>query len=294
MYMQTPTLQHDPGADGDGTTEQPGPYAPPPEALEHLKGAPVGSLSDPAQYVSKLYAPCQFEYRVYVPAQYSPEKPAALMVFQDGSLYVGNDETKFNTATVFDNLIHARQMPVTLGLFINPGKPGPEQEGAKHENRSDQYDVLDDKYTRFLLDEIIPDVVTGNYRIVADPEGWAITGFSSGGICAFTVAWHRPDKFRKVLTHNGSFTNIKGGHVYPELVRKTPAKPLRVSLLSGTKDLADERGSWMQSNADLARALGEKGYHCRHRPGEGGHYPPVQAVADYVDSLRWLWRGYNG
>ena len=96
-----------------------------------------------------------------------------------------------------------------------------------------------------------------------------------------------------MLTHNGSFTNIKGGHVYPQLIRDTtPAKPLRVSLLSGTSDLADERGNWFEANGAMARALSERGYPCRYRPGVGGHYPPVQGVADYADSLRWLWRGY--
>jgi enterochelin esterase-like enzyme len=283
--------QSDPGIEGDGTSEQPGPYAPPPEALDHLNGAPVGSLSDAAKYARKIYAPCEFEYRVYVPAQYSPKKPAALMVFQDGSLYVGTDDTKFNSAIVFDNLIHAGDMPVTIGLFINPGKPGPEHDPAGHSTRSDQYDVLDDKYTRFLLEEIIPDVISNRHAVVSDPDGWAIGGFSSGGICAFTVAWQRPDKFRKVLTHNGSFTNIKGGHVYPQLIRDTtPARPLRVSLLSGTSDIADERGSWFEANADMTQALLQRGYHCRYRPGVGGHYPPVQGVADYADSLRWLWR----
>jgi len=157
---------------GDGTHQQPGPYAPSPEALSHIGGAPAGALSDAAQYPSKIYAPCEFEYRVYVPAQYSSKEPAAFMVFQDGSLYVGNDDAKFNSATVFDNLIHAGDMPVTIALFINPGKPGPEHDPAKHSTRSDQYDVLDDKYSRFLLDEIIPDVITNRYQLVADPNRW--------------------------------------------------------------------------------------------------------------------------
>jgi len=266
-------------------------YSPPPEALDHLAGAPVGFLSDAAKYPSKIYAPCEFEYRVYVPPQYSAKAPAALMVLQDGSLYVGNDETKFNSATVFDNLIHAGDMPVTIALFINPGKPA--DDAIKHSTRSDQYDTLDDTYSRFLLDEIIPDVISNRYAVVDDPNGWAIGGFSSGGICAFTVAWHRPDKFRKVLTHNGSFTNIKGGHVYPQLIRDTtPIKPLRVTLLSGTSDLDDARGSWLEANAQMADALTAKGYDCRHRAGVGGHYPPVQAVADYADALRWLWGPY--
>jgi enterochelin esterase family protein len=291
--MPLPTHQGGPSTEGDGTTDQPGPYTPPPEALDHLNGAPVGSLIDATSFASKIYAPCEFEYRVYVPAQYASNKPAAFMVFQDGSLYVGTHDAKFNSATVFDNLIHTGAMPVTIGLFINPGKPGPEHDPAEHSTRSDQYDVLDDKYSRFLLEEIIPEVITGRYEITADPEGWAIAGFSSGGICAFNVAWHRPDKFRKVLTHNGSFTNIKGGHVYPQLIRDAPTKPLRVSLLSGTGDIADERGSWFEANADMAHALSEKGYPCRYRPGTGGHYPPIQAVADYADALRWLWQGYR-
>jgi enterochelin esterase family protein len=281
--------------DDDGATRaQPPPYEPPAEALEPLRGAPSGTMSDPAKFASKLYAPCEFTYRIYLPAGHDPDRPVALMVFQDGSLYVEHAQVKFNAPRTFDNLIHAGDMPRTIGLFIDPGAPNAEHASVKHENRSDQYDVLNDKYARFLLEEIIPELVTSRHRLTDDPDRWAIGGFSSGGICAFTVAWQRPDKFRRVLTHNGSFTNIQGGHVYPSLIRETkPIKPLRVALLSGTADISDQRGSWLEANFDMAEALSDMGYPYRFRHGTGGHFPPVQAAADFADGLRWLWRGHR-
>ena len=280
---------------GDGTFAQPAPYAAPAETLSRRSGVPEGTVSAPAHYASRaVYPGLSFEYEIYVPAQYDPKRPAALAVFQDGVHYLGFTEAKFNSLYTFDNLIASGDMPVTIGLFINPGTPSgtyhyPEEKGL----RSAQYDTLDDTYARFLLEEIIPDLVTGQFNIVSDPEGWAIGGHSSGGICAFTVAFNHPDKFRRVLTHNGSFVNIKGGDAYPGLVRAQPTKPLRVMLLSGTHDISNERGNWLAANVALAAALAEKRYHYRFRSGEGEHYPPAQAVADYPDALRWLWRGYT-
>jgi enterochelin esterase family protein len=274
--------QGDPGTTGDGVFDQKEPYTAAPETLSRAAGAPEGSVSVSKKYASKLYG-YEFEYWIYVPAQYRAEKPAALTVFQDGVHYLGLSEAKFNSKNTFDNLIHKGDMPVTIGLFINPGK-----------QRSIEYDSLDDLYTRFLLEEIIPDVVTSKYNIVNDPDGWAIGGHSSGGICAFTVAWHRPDKFRKVLTHNGSFTNIRGGNAYPQMVRDTsPEKPLRVYLLSGTNDVKNGYGDWFAANGLMAEALASKNYHYRYLKGTGGHYPPVQSVADYPEALRWLWRAYK-
>jgi len=279
---------------GDGTFEQPPPYLAPPETLSRRSGVPEGKVSAPAHYASRAaYPGLSFEYEIYVPAQYDPNKPAALIVFQDGVHYLGFTEAKFNSQNTFDNLIAAGEMPVTIALFINPGTPSgtyhyPEEQAL----RRTQYDALDDTYGKFLLDEIIPDLITSQYNIVSDPEGWAIGGHSSGGICAFTVAFNHPEKFRKVLTHNGSFVNISGGDAYPRLIRSEAPKPLRVMLLSGTHDISSERGNWLAANVAMAAALAEQHYHYRFRSGEGEHYPPAQAVADYPDALRWLWRGY--
>lgn len=241
------------------------------------------------------------EYWVYVPAQHVPAQhtgaqhdastPAALMVFQDGHAYV-SETGQFRVPIVFDNLIHQGAMPVTIAVFVNPGhhaaelpKPG---WGGK-DNRSVEYDTLSDAYARFLLDELLPEIGK-TWRLTDDPERRAICGISSGGICAFTVAWERPDAFRKVLSHVGSFTNIRGGHVYPALIRKTtPRKPLRVYLQDGEKDLDNEHGNWWLSNQQMARALAFAGYDFHFEAGVGGH-DGAHGGAILPDALRWLWR----
>lgn len=271
--------QADPGIEGNGIELHSEPYDAPEEVTQRLNDAPQGYLSPPAMFESRVYEGYKFRYHVYVPMQYQATSPAALMVFQDGSHYLDI----FKTPLVFDNLIHAGHMPVTIGLFIDPGTP----------IRSMQYDSMDDKYTRFLLDEIIPDVILSEYNIIDDADGWAIAGMSSGGIAAFTVGWHRPDRFHKIMIHNGSFVDIRGGDAYPELIRTTDPKPLRVYLLSGTNDLDRSFGNWFEANNLMAAALEDRGYAYRYRSGTGGHYPPKQGVADYPDALRWLWRGYS-
>jgi enterochelin esterase family protein len=280
-----------PGIQATGTEPQPGPYTTPPEATAPLQDSLQGTLSAPAFYSSAVYGGLKFSYQVYVPAQYRPGTPAALMVFQDGpSVYL--DVLK--TPWVLDHLIHRGEIPVTIALFIDPGTPSgiyhtPDDDSL----RSMEYDTLDDTYSRFVLDEILPAVVLRQYTIVNEPDGWAIAGQSSGGIAAFTVAWHRPDRFHKVLTQNGSFANVRGGNVYPDLIRQTTAKPLRVYLLSGTHDLNNSWGNWLEANTAMAAAFAAQGYVYRYRTGTGEHFPPLQALADYPGALRWLWHGYR-
>ncbi|MDB4912971.1 MAG: hypothetical protein JWM95_615 [Gemmatimonadetes bacterium] len=283
--------QSDPGTAGNGTERQPGPYTPPAEVVARAPGAPEGRLSPADLYKSKIFEGYNFKYRIYVPAQYRPGIPAALMVFQDASsVYLG----LMNTPTVLDNLIYSGDMPVTIGLFIDPGTPsGTYVTANDRDKRALEYDTLSDRYANFLINEIIPDVVKPKYDLVNDPDGWAIGGQSSGGIAAFTVGWQRPDRFRKILTHNGSFVNIRGGGAYPAMIRDAEPKPLRVYLLSGTADLDNEYGKWLDANTAMAAALAEKGYAYRFRPGDGAHFPPVQAQADFPSALRWLWRGYS-
>jgi enterochelin esterase family protein len=166
-----------------------------------------------------------------------------------------------------------------------PDKPG---WNPRPENRSVEYDTLSDAYARFLLEEILP-AVGREHALTDDPERRAICGMSSGGICAWTVAWERPDAFRKVLSHIGSFTNIRGGHVYPAIIRKSPKKPLRVFLQDGSGDLDNEHGNWPLANQEMAAALAFKGYDARFEYGTGGH-SGAHGGAILPDSLRWLWR----
>lgn len=253
-------------------------------------GVPKGAVSQHRFDSSKVFPGTERDYWIYEPAQYDAERPACVMVFQDGKGYVSaNGHSR--VPVVFDNLIHRGEMPVTIGVFINPGvvpaaKPG----GKPRKNRSFEYDSLGDRYARFLLEEILPEVEK-SYNLTDDPGGRAIAGISSGGICAWTVAWQRPDRFSKVISYVGSFTNIRGGHVYPALIRKTEPKPIRVFLQDGVNDLDNLHGSWPISNQQMAAALEFAGYDYRFEMGQGGHNGK-HGGAILPDMLRWLWRDH--
>ena len=251
-------------------------------------GVPKGSLTR-SLWRSKVFPGTVRDYWVYVPAQYDGRKPACVMVFQDGQAYVG-ETSEFRVPVVFDNLIHKGEMPVTIGIFINPGHKAerPPENPWLASNRSFEYDTLSDQYARFLLEEILPEVGK-RHNLAGDPRQRAICGISSGGICAFTVAWQRPDAFRKVLSHVGSFTNIRGGHVYPSLIRSTPNKPVRMFLQDGSNDLDNEYGNWWLANQEMAAALKFKHYDYKFVGGAGGHNGK-HGGAILPDALRWLWR----
>ncbi|MFN0055716.1 MAG: alpha/beta hydrolase [Planctomycetales bacterium] len=251
-------------------------------------GVPQGVVTKHAWTDSKVFPGTHRDYWLYVPQQYDGSRPACVMVFQDGATYL-NPEGQFRTTVVFDNLIHKQEMPVTIGIFINPGVVPPAEDGQKpRQNRSFEYDSLGDQYARFLLEELLPEIGK-QYKLTDNPDERAICGISSGGICAWTVAWERPDAFRKVLSHVGSFTNIRGGHVYPALIRKTERKPLRVFLQEGSNDLDNLHGSWPLANQEMAAALKFSKYDYRFEYGDGGHNGK-HGGAILPESLRWLWR----
>jgi enterochelin esterase-like enzyme len=255
---------------------------------QHQPGVPQGNITQ-FQHTSHIFPDAQRYYWVYVPQQYDPTRPAAVMVFQDGNRY-RQEEGWFRTPIVFDNLIHAGAMPVTIGIFLNPGHAGeaPHPDRWPYSNRSFEYDTLSDQYARFLIEEILPEV-GARWSLTDDPDQRAICGLSSGGICAFTVAWERPDAFRKVLSHIGSFADIRGGHNYPSLIRKQPVRPLRVFLQDGEADLDNDYGNWWLANLQMAAALRYRSYDYHFVGGTGGH-DGVHGGTILPDSLRWLWR----
>jgi enterochelin esterase family protein len=224
-----------------------------------------------------------------VPAQYQKDQPAALMIFQDGE-GMRNVKGRWRVPVVFDNLIARGDMPPTIAVFLNPGhdKSKPMKDN-KASNRSFEYDGLGDRYARFLLEEIIPEVKK-QYNISDDPEMRAIGGSSSGAICAFTVAWERTDAFRKVYSSVGSFTNLRGGNVYPSLVRKTEPKPIRVYMADTSGDIDNPFGSWPWSNQLMASALKYMGYDVRFDWAEGYAHNADFGGAHFPDAMKWLWR----
>ena len=249
-------------------------------------GVPKGTVTK-YTWESKLYGNFR-EYYIYVPAQYDPTKPAALMVFQDGHAYVKEDGD-FRAPIVFDNLIARKEIPVIIGVFINPGNADKQlpDNPFRGTNRSDEYDEMSDRYVNFLMTELIP-FIKKQYNISDDPKMHAIAGLSSGGICAFTAAWQRPDLFQKVMSHYGSFTNIKGGHVYPDLVRKAAKKDIKIFMQDGSNDLDNIHGNWWLGNLQLESSLKFKGYDYRFEKGSGTHNGR-HAGSILPESLKWLW-----
>lgn len=264
------------------------------------EGVPKGEIKGPFTLPCKVYPGTQHTYWVYVPAQYDPAIPAALMVYQDGQAFK-DERGDIRAQNVMDNLIYRREIPVMIGVFINPGRrpdqpePTPQNWGDRNTNRPTEYNSLDDKYARVITEELMP-ALSREYNISKDPEMRGIGGSSSGAIAAFTVAWERPNEFRKVLSNVGSFVNLRGGHVYPERVLESEKKPIRIYLCDGRNDnrglrggAYDEKRDWFYQNVRLMKALTQKGYDVNYSWGMNLHGQKFGG-AIMPEMMRWLWR----
>ena len=268
------------------------------------EGVAKGEVRGPFTLPSQAYPGTQHTYWVYVPAQYDPSVPASLMIFNDGQAFKNPVEGDLRAPTVLDNLIDRREIPVMLAVFINPGRtpeqpePTPQEWGDRTTNRPTEYNSLDDRYARVITDELMP-ALNKEFNIAKDPERRGIGGASSGAIAAFTVAWERPNEFRKVLSLIGSFTNLRGGHAYADIVRKSEKKPIRIYLQDGRNDNRgigrngnyDETRDWFFQNVRLMEALRDKGYDLNYQWGMGKH-SQKHGGAVFPDMMRWLWRDH--
>jgi enterochelin esterase family protein len=265
-------------------------------------GVPKGDIRGPYHLPSHIYPGTQHTYWVYVPAQYDPSVPAALMIYHDGQAFK-DPNGDIRAQNVMDNLIYRREIPVMLAVFINPGRtpeqvePSPETGwGDGTTNRVVEYNSLDDKYARVITEELMP-VLYKEYNISRDPEQHGIGGSSSGAIAAFTVAWERPNSFRKVLSNVGSFVDIRGGNIYPDRVLASEKKPIRVFLCDGRNDhrgldrggAYNEKRDWFLQNVRMMKALTEKGYDVNYTWGMNLHGQKFGG-AIMPDMMRWLWR----
>jgi enterochelin esterase-like enzyme len=272
-----------------------------PDSLEQ-QGVPQGKIVGPSTLPCNVYPGTTHTYWVYVPAQYDAARPASLMVFNDGQAFK-NEQGDIRAQHVLDNLIYRREIPVMIAVFINPGRT-PDQPmatqkewGDRGSNRPTEYNTLDDKYARVVADELLP-VLYSQYNISRDPEQHGIGGTSSGGIAAFTVAWQRPDAFRKVLSNVGSFVNLRGGDAYADIVKKAKKKPLRIFLVDGRNDNRgrpdfpyDPRRDWFLQNIRLQQALSAKGYDLNYAWGMQRHGQAMMRTV-FPETLRWLWRDH--
>jgi enterochelin esterase family protein len=267
------------------------------------EGVPKGEIRGPFTLPSDVYPGTQHTYWVYVPAQYDPAVPASLMIFQDGQAFK-DEKGDLRAQNVMDNLIYRREIPVMIGVFINPGRrpdqpePSPQTSwGDGTTNRGIEYNTPDDKYARVITEELMP-ALHKEYSISKDPEQHGIGGSSSGAIAAFAVAWERPNDFRKVLSNVGSFVNLQGGYVYPERVLASEKKPIRVFLCDGRNDnrgqgrggaAYDQKRDWFYQNVRLMKALTQKGYDVNYSWSMNLHGQKFGGMI-LPEMMRWLWR----
>lgn len=271
--------------------QRPGENDPVDPASEAHPGVPKGEVLKFVFDQSQIFPGTWREYWVYIPAQYNAEQPACVYINQDG--------IQWKAPTVFDNLIHQKEMPVTIGVFVMHGKvkAADENKALDRYNRSFEYDGLGDAYARFLLDEILPDVEKQKasdgrpIRLSRNGNDRAIGGSSSGAVCAFTAAWERPDAFSRVFSAIGTYVGLRGAERYPTLVRKFEPKPLRIFLQDGSDDLNIYAGDWWMANQTMERALTFAGYEVTARWGEGGHNGK-QGTALFPEAMRYLWKDW--
>jgi enterochelin esterase family protein len=262
-----------------------------------LPGAARGKLSGKRTLASKIYPGMSADYWVYVNPGADTSRGAPLMVWQDGETIAGNqDLLRLRLQIVSDNLVHKKVIPPMVHVLIAPGSGG-EAEGTRM--RSIQYDTVSERYSRYLLEEVLPDVEKTS-KLRQDGYARAIAGASSGAICAFNAAWYRPEQFSRVLSHIGSYValqwkpeqNLDGGYIVSNRVRREPRKNIRVWLSDGTDDIEGNPGSWPLNNVLLANSLKLRGYDFHFRFGEGMH-AIAQGALDLPESLAWLWRDYD-
>ena len=239
---------------------------------------------------SKIFPGTTRDCWIYVPKQYDPARPACVYVSQDG--------IQHNAPAAFDQLIAKKEIPVLIGVFIRPGVVKALSDNAlDRDNRSYEYDGLGNSYARFVLEDILPEVekkTTSDGRAIrlsGSGNDRCIGGESSGAVCAFTAAWERPDQFSRVFSAVGTFVDIRGGNVYPTLIRKTEPKPLRVYLQDGSNDLNNNFGDWWMANQEMERAFKFAGYEVNHSWGDGGHNGK-RATEVFPVAMRWLWKDW--
>lgn len=259
-------------------------------------GVPKGSVAKYELQAGTFYPGTLHTYSIYVPAQYDAAKPTPFMIFLDGEVFLSD---KVRAPMVFDNLIAKHDLPPLIGIFVDPGTlPTVSNQAQNRVERIFEYDSLSDRYSRFLIEELIPQVAK-KYNLSKDPDDRALCGLSTGAVGSFVAAWNRPDQFRRVLSFIGTYVAMKGADALPALVRKTEPKPIRIFLQDGKNDHIVPAepygtyfaGSWPINNQVMFEAFESAGYEARLVMGDGGH-DIEQTAAIMPEALRWVWRGY--
>ena len=235
---------------------------------------------------------------VYVPAQYKAGSAAPFLISQD-SLGSGV------IPTILDNMIHDRRLPAMVAILIDSG--GSDSLGSQ---RGLEYDTMSGGYADFVEEEVLPRASReAHVEFTKDPNGRMTMGGSSGGACAFSMAWYRPNLYHRVLTYSGTYVNQQwpptpetphGAWEYHEnLIPKSPRKPLRIWMHVGENDFRnrDEEATyhnWVMANQRMAAVLKAKRYPYQFLfARDSGHVDGRVVNQTLPQALEWVWKGYR-
>jgi enterochelin esterase family protein len=268
-----------------GIARQPGTLA----SVDPADPTKMEVISHPAPYTRRV--------AVYVPQQYVAGTVAPFIVGADGP-----DKSLF---TALDNLIAQHRVPVMIAISIGNG--GGDAQGNE---RGLEYDTLSGLYAEFVENEVLPLVEKQcQVKLTKDPDGRATTGCSSGAACALIMAWYHPELYHRVLSYSGTFVNQQWPHssetphgaweFHERLVPDSPAKPLRIWMEVGDRDLLnpnpmrDNMHDWVVANERMADALAKKGYHYQFVFARNSrHCDGAVKQQTLPEALEYVWQGY--
>jgi len=255
-------------------------------------GVPEGRLTGPIELQSRIYPGMKANVWYYVPAQWDGTTALPVQIWNDGQQFTVARPTKWRVLETLDSLFAQKKIPLIASVFVQPG------DGPASNQRSIEYDTMDDTYTRYLLEEILPEIGK-HVNLRRDGYSRATVGLSSGGICAFNAAFLKPGEFSRVLSWIGAYfamqtssAHTAGGAEYPLIVRREPKHNIRVWLQDGAEDLESRVGSLPMANIEMANSLKMQGYDYHFSFGVGTH-SQAQGAAELPESLTWLWRDYD-
>ena len=238
---------------------------------------------------STIYPGTVHKYTVSIPDGYDGT---------EACLYVGLDGILCNAPARIDSLIRIKAIPTMIGVYLQPGVVCDSAGNVIRYNRSNEFDAIDDRFSKFIESELLPDVLETvspdgiPVKLRPGGENAMIYGLSSGGIAAFVAAWHNPDLFGKVYSGCGTFVPMRGGNELQAIVRKAEPRALRVFLQDGFSDTWNPLfGSWFEANTLMGSALEFAGYDCKFDWAEGGH-SVARSSEIFDDVMVWLWKNH--
>lgn len=246
-----------------------------------INGSCIGNVYEPG---------IKNNYITYLPEVPHPE-PLALYLFLEANQTV--------ILPLMEQLMREELIPWGVLLLVEPGAleppAGSVPEAAQRRMRAEQFDQFGREYADYLVAELIPSATAAlNVELDPSPDRHFITGGSSGGLCAWNVAWFRNDMFRRVFLSSPTFAAMRGGEEVMVLCRKMESRPIRIYMTVGTDEPDYYFGNSFYAACNAAKAFDFAGYDYRFEVFSGeGHCARREDPALLRRVMSFLWANWQ-